>query len=433
MPEFLVGDPTRLRQIVTNLVGNALKFTERGEIVVKADVESREGDSLLLHLSVRDTGIGIPAEQQARVFEPFSQADGSTTRKYGGTGLGLTVSLRLVRMMGGCMWVESEPLRGSCFHFTARVASAAARASQPAYQRMPEGAQLLVVDDNETNRRILRDLLRKCGVNVMVAESAHGALSLMRDQADAGKPVTVLVTDAHMPEMDGFSLAERVKSDPKLAGAAIVMLTSAAERGDGARCRELGISAYLTKPVSQSELHEAIFTLLGPKAEPLSAHGRNTGDAIHEKRLEPSLKILVVEDNLVNQTLTVRMLEKRGHKITVAGNGREALAALRTDAFDLVLMDIQMPEMDGFEATAAIRGSERGTGKHQPIVAMTAHAMKGDDQRCLNAGMDGYLGKPIRGDELYALLQGFPENLGLAKPPASGRDSDKALNLELAG
>jgi CheY-like chemotaxis protein len=266
----------------------------------------------------------------------------------------------------------------------------------------------------------------------MVADSAKGALALMRERAEAGQPVTLLVTDAHMPEMDGFSLAERVKADAKLAGAAIVMLTSAGQRGDGARCRGLGISAYLTKPVSQSELREAIFTLLDRKPEEFPAGGLITRHAIHEKRAAVSLKILVAEDNPVNQKLAVRLLEKRGHKIAVANNGREALAAMHADAFDLVLMDIQMPEMDGFEATAAIRESERSTGKHQPIIALTAHAMKRDAQRCLDAGMDGYLAKPIQGEELYALLERYAESSAPAQPPVSDRERDHAADLEPA-
>ena len=415
IPEMVVGDPTRLRQIVNNLVGNALKFTEQGEIVVQVDLESRDDDALLLHFAVRDTGIGIPADKQQKIFEAFSQADGSTTRKYGGTGLGLTVSLRLVDLMGGRMWVESEPGQGSCFHFTVRMGvSKLVRSAKPLCPHIPESAQFLVVDDNETNRRILQDVLSKYGVDVLAAGSANRALALMRERADAGKPVTLLVTDAHMPEVDGFALAEQVKGDPKLAGAAIMMLTSAGQRGDAARCRELGISAYLTKPVSRSELREAIFMLLGDRPAALPAGGLVTHHVIREKRAGASLKILLAEDNLVNQKLAVRMLEKRGHNVTVAGNGLAALAALETSAFDLVLMDIQMPGMDGFEATAAIRKSERGTPRRQPIVAMTAHAMKGDDQRCLDAGMDGYLAKPIRGEELSALLDGFPERLAPA-------------------
>ena len=434
IPEMLVGDPTRLRQIVNNLVGNALKFTERGEIVVKADLESREDDWLMLHFTVRDTGIGIPREKQAKIFEAFSQADGSTTRKYGGTGLGLTVSLRLVTLMGGKMWVESEPGQGSCFHFTARMGlSRLTRSARPVCPRIPAGAQFLVVDDNPTNRRILRDTLAKYGVDVLLAESAVGALAMMRERADAARPVTLLITDAHMPEMDGFSLAEQVNGDPRLAGIPILMLTSAGQRGDAALCREMGISAYLTKPVSQSELREVIFMLLDHAAADLPAGGLITRHAIHEKHAGSSLKILLAEDNPVNRKLAVTMLEKRGHRVAVAGNGLEALAALETAAFDLVLMDIQMPDMDGFEATAAIRLRERATGRHQPIVAMTAHAMKGDDRRCLDAGMDGYLAKPIRIDELYALLDGFPANLAQAEPPACAGQPDPAAQPQPAG
>jgi CheY-like chemotaxis protein len=257
---------------------------------------------------------------------------------------------------------------------------------------------------------------------VDVAESGAAALALVREQADAGRPVTLLVTDGHMPEMDGFALAAQVQADPKLAGIAIVMLTSGGQRGDGARCRELGISSYLTKPVSQSELREVIFMLLERKAGGIPGGGLITRHVIHEKKAASSLKILLAEDNPVNQTILVKMLEKRGHETTVAQNGLEAVAALQAGTFDLLLMDIQMPLMDGFEATAAIREAERGTDKHQPIVAMTAHAMKGDDQRCLDGGMDGYLSKPIRGEELYALVDTFARSQLATKRLPSGGD-----------
>jgi signal transduction histidine kinase/DNA-binding response OmpR family regulator len=412
IPAILVGDPTRLRQIVNNLVGNALKFTASGEIAVKAEFESGQPDSPLLHFSVRDTGIGIPAEKQARIFEAFSQADGSTTRKYGGTGLGLTVSRRLAKMMGGEMWVESEPGRGSCFHFTARMAASQLilpGATGPSCSA--EGKRFLVVDDNETCRRILRGLFDKHGVEALEASSAAEALDLLRRQADAGQPVTVLVADAHMPEMDGFALAERVLAEPELAATRILLLTAAGQRADVERANQLG-SAYLAKPVGQSEFCDAVFALLDRTAPVSAMDVPIPSHSPHQRRAGASLRILLAEDNPVNQKLAVRMLEKRGHKITVASDGRQALSALETSAFDLMLMDIQMPEMDGFETAAAIRSSERGTGRHQPIVAMTAHAMKGDDQRCLAAGMDGYLAKPIRSEELYALLDRFP-----ASPP----------------
>ncbi|MGA2116797.1 MAG: response regulator [Bryobacteraceae bacterium] len=431
IPEMLVGDPTRLRQVVNNLVGNSLKFTERGEVVIKAELDSRGDDTLLLHFTVRDTGIGIPVEKHREIFEAFSQADGSTTRKYGGTGLGLTVSLRLAKMMGGRMWVESEPGHGSCFHFTARMGvSKLARAAKPLYPQMPEGTQILVVDDSETYGRILAGILGKCGVEVAVADSANSALALMRRRAEAGKPATLLVADAQMPEVDGFQLAEQVKGDPELAKTAIIMLTSAGQRGDGQRCRELGISAYLTKPVSRSELYETIALLLDCKAGDVPAPGTIAPGVIHTGQVERSLKILVAEDHPVSQKLAARMLGKRGHQVTVASTGREALAALQQDVFDLVLMDIQMPGMDGFEATAAIRRGERGTAKHQPIVAMTGHAMKGDSQRCLAAGMDGYLSKPIRGADLYALLDGFPDNLVTAKSQARESGGGQIPGLE---
>ena len=419
VPEMLVGDPTRLRQIVNNLVGNALKFTEAGEIAVKADLECMAGDTVFLRFTVSDTGIGIPREKQQKIFEEFAQADSSTTRKYGGTGLGLTVSLRLVTMMGGQLWVESEPGKGSCFHFTARMGiSQAATTAKPGDGPIPERALFLVVDDNATNRRVLLGALAAYRAETLAAESASEALAAMRAAADAGRPVTLLLTDAHMPEMDGFALAREVKSDPKLADAAILMLTSGGLREDGARSRGLGIGVCLTKPVSRTELRQAIVTLLGGREAIHATDAPAARLAAGGQPAEASLKILVAEDNLVNQKLIVKVLEKRGHTVVLARDGREAVAALQADTFDLVMMDVQMPEMDGFEATAAIRESERGTGQHQPIVAMTAHAMKGDDRRCLAAGMDGYLAKPMRGEDLSALLRGFPESLAAARPSA---------------
>jgi signal transduction histidine kinase/CheY-like chemotaxis protein len=425
IPAILVGDPTRLRQIVNNLVGNALKFTASGEIAVKAELESGQPDAPLLHFSVRDTGIGIPAEKQAKIFEAFSQADGSTTRKYGGTGLGLTVSERLAKMMGGEMWVESEPGRGSCFHFTACMApSKLTLPGATGPPCVPEGERILVVDDNETSRRILRGIFAKRGAKPLVAASAGEALALLRQQADAGQPVTVLVADAHMPEMDGFALVEQVQADPELAATRILMLTTAGQRADVARSSALD-TAYLAKPTGQFELCDAVFSLLDRTAPASARDVPIPRDSLHQRRAGSGLNILLAEDNPVNQKLAVRMLEKRGHKIAVASDGREALSMLGAGAFDLILMDIQMPEMDGFETAVAIRSSERGTGRHQPIVAMTAHAMKGDDQRCLAAGMDGYLAKPIRSEDLYALLDRFPVS------PPEQLDRDPVLPADL--
>jgi signal transduction histidine kinase/CheY-like chemotaxis protein len=410
VPEVVVGDPTRLRQIVNNLVGNAVKFTERGEILVQTDIESRDAETAVVRFSVRDTGIGIPQEKQQRVFEAFSQADGSTTRKYGGTGLGLTVSSRLVKMMGGRMWVESDAGRGSCFYFTARLGvSAHGRAESAANMPALEGVAVLVVDDNATNRRIFEGTLGKWGMRVTSANSAPCALAAMRGAVDSGCPFRLVLTDAHMPDMDGFMLAEQVNRDPALAGTRMLMLTSAGQRGDGARCRELGISAYLTKPVSQSELRQALCMVLGfqrdecalDQSQPMALV---TKHVIEERRSPAGRRVLLAEDNPVNQALTVRLLTKRGHRVTVAANGREAVETLQREPFDVVLMDVQMPEMDGFEATAAIRQAEKATGAHIPIVAMTAHAMKGDAERCLASGMDAYLSKPIHAQDLYALL-----------------------------
>ncbi len=408
LPGMVVGDPTRLRQILNNLVGNSLKFTAKGEVVVRAQVEnsgveSRDAqpDSISVHFSVRDTGIGIPPEKQRRIFEPFSQADTSTTRKYGGTGLGLTVSLRLVQLMGGRLWVESEPGRGSCFHFTARLGvSHQLSETQPAGRSLQD-VPVLIVDDNATNLLVLGQTLANWGMQVKAASSAHAALDYARAAADAGSPLPLVITDAHMPEEDGFDLARQLRADPRSGAQAIVMLTSASQRGDAQRCRELGLAAHLTKPVSSWELHQLICSVLAhgaaasnpaptaPTPTPPAALGR---------------KILLAEDNPINQVVAMRMLEKRGHRVTLAANGLEAVAAAAREPFDLVLMDVQMPEMDGLEATATIRQSESATGRHLPIYAMTAHAMKGDAERCQAAGMDGYLPKPIRSADLYALI-----------------------------
>jgi signal transduction histidine kinase/DNA-binding response OmpR family regulator len=408
VPGTVVGDPTRLRQVLTNLLGNALKFTAAGEIVVQAEVESRDAAAVAVHFSVRDTGIGIPPEKQRQIFEPFSQADTSTTRKYGGTGLGLTVSLRLVELMGGRLWVESQPGRGSCFHFTARLGvSQQRRETQPAERNLTD-VPVLIVDDNATNLLVLQHTLANWGMRVRAEASAHAALEFAQAAADAGTPLPLVITDAHMPEGDGFDLARQLRQDPRRAAPAIVMLTSASQRGDAERCRELGLAAHLTKPVSAWELRQLICAVLGHEAEAQRDAGPAAEDLPDSPRAGASRKILLAEDNPINQVVAVRMLEKRGHRVTVAANGREAVAAVGREPFDLVLMDVQMPEMDGFEATAAIRQAEEGSGRHLAIFAMTAHAMKGDAERCRAAGMDGYLPKPIRPADLYALIDGCP-------------------------
>jgi CheY-like chemotaxis protein len=401
---MVVGDPTRLRQVTTNLLGNALKFTARGEVVVRVEVASEGADAVSLHFSVRDTGIGISADMQRKIFEPFLQADTSTTRKYGGTGLGLTVSLRLVEMMGGRLWVESEPGRGSCFHFTARLGLSRMPRARQAAERDLKDVAVLIVDDNATNLLVLKETLAHWGMKVRAEASAGAALAYARAAADAGAPAPLVITDAHMPEEDGFDLARQLRQDPHGAEAGIIMLTSASQSGDPARCHELGLAAHLTKPVSPWELRQLISRVLDRGVEEPAAE-----DSPDRPRAGASRKILLAEDNPVNRVVAVRLLEKRGHRVTVAANGHEALAAWRREPFDLVLMDVQMPEMDGFEATATIRQAETQTGRHLPIFALTAHAMKGDAERCRLAGMDGHLPKPIRPLDLYAVVDGSGE------------------------
>ncbi len=411
VPDGLVGDPNRLRQIVVNLVGNAIKFTERGEVVVvvRPDIGPMGpmgpigpmSADVALHFEVRDTGIGIPTEKQALIFEAFNQADTSTTRQYGGTGLGLTISTRLVEMMGGRIWVESEVGQGSTFHFTARFGLA--KAPRPdGGTRRPDSLHdlpVLVVDDNATNRTILHEMLSNWRLRPTAVASAAEALDVLRRAAAAGEPFPLVLLDAMMPEVDGFALAERIKQNPDLAGSVLLMLSSAGRPDDAHRCERLGIALYLTKPVKQSELLNAILTARH-EAAPAEEHHPAEGAAPGARRL----RVLLAEDNLVNQRLAVRLLEKAGHAVTVVGNGREAVAALEREAFDAVLMDVQMPEMGGFEATALIRDREKGTGRHVPIIAMTAHAMKGDRERCLAGGMDDYVAKPVRARELFEAI-----------------------------
>jgi len=409
VPEAVRGDSNRLRQIVINLVGNAVKFTSVGEVAVKVRVLENDGKTCLLEFAVVDTGIGIPLEKQKLIFEPFTQADMSTTRTYGGTGLGLSISMRLAAMMGGEIRVESEPVRrGTCFQLTIKLKISDAKAVRTEASVTPEelrGVKVLIVDDNRTNRGILEGLLKGWQMRATSVDGAGEALKELLVARDDQDPYVLILTDAHMPTMDGFSLVERLRQISGLAAATIMMLTSGGHRGDAARCQELGIAAYLLKPVRQSELREAIGRVLGAgmRVVPLiTRFSLNDGGSPME-----ALRILLVEDNAVNQRLVTLLLEKRRHEVVVAGNGREALAAMDKGTFDLVLMDVQMPEMDGLEATAAIRAGETHGGKHQMVIALTAHAMKGDQERCVAAGMDGYLGKPVRPQELDAMLEGI--------------------------
>ncbi len=419
VPDYVLGDPLRLRQVILNLVGNAMKFTEHGEIVIRVQVEKQAGDELMLHFSIRDTGIGIPADKQSAIFESFTQADGAMNRKYGGTGLGLTISARLAGMMGGKIWVESEVGVGSTFHFTGqfRMLHDARQTKEAPVGMSWRNLPVLVVDDNTTNRRILQEMLQQWGLKPTLAESGRSALVALQAVADSSAKFGLILVDAHMPEMDGFVLTKQIVAMPQFRDATIIMLTSAGEPADAARCRELGLTAYLTKPVGQTELLDTIAGALGKSAT--AARGKAAAASAASTAALPaatrSLNILLAEDNVVNQKLAILLLERRGHRVTLATNGKEALIELRKREFDLCLMDVQMPELDGLETTAAIRNSERGTSRHLPIVAMTAHAIKGDREICLNAGMDAYLSKPVRADELFVTIEGL-----LAEKAASG-------------
>ena len=431
VPDALVGDAGRLRQIVINLLGNAIKFTEQGEVVVHVELEANLPEHVVLHVSVVDTGVGIPPDKQSLVFGAFTQADSSTTRRFGGTGLGLAIASQLVAMMEGRIWLESEVGKGSTFHFTVRlVQERRAEPRTPISENVDladlKGLQVLVVDDHATNRRILEEVLVRWGLKPTVAAGGKAALAALEQAARAGTPVPLVLLDAHMPEMDGFALAERIKQAPELAGATIMMLSSAAQLGDAARCREVGIECYLTKPVKQSDLLRALQKTLG------SAPASDRRPAPALQRSPRPRRILLAEDNAVNQRLAVRLLEKWGHTVVVAPNGRKALDALAGGPFDLVLMDVQMPELSGFEATAAIRAQEQATGAHIWIVAMTAHAMTGDRERCLRAGMDGYVAKPLRAQALFDAIEEQPASPVTARIAPSAAADDADLLAEVA-
>ncbi len=433
VPGVLFGDPFRLRQILTNLVGNAIKFTDEGEVVTTVQLESRGDQDVCLHFAVSDTGCGISPDKQGLIFEPFEQADTSTTRKYGGTGLGLAISAKFVEMMGGRIWVESETGKGSTFHFTATFGlqkESSVLEPESAALINAVGLSVLVVDDNATNRRILKDMLTNWHMNATVVESGEAALDSLRKTKAAGEPLPLVLLDAYMPGMDGFAVAEQIKNTPELASSTLVMLTSSRQSGDAARCRELGLAGYLTKPFSQSNLLDTIVTALGPS--PFDGSGRATVGTPVEKEGQRPLRILLAEDNMVNQQLAIRILEKQGHSVVVANNGRQAVERFDADFFQLVLMDVHMPEMNGFEATAAIRQMEQVTNSRVPIIAMTAYAMKGDRERCLEAGMDGYVSKPVSVEELLRVIASFssgsvsvmeePSSPGSTLAPATGDD-----------
>jgi PAS domain S-box-containing protein len=404
VPAAVDGDPVRIRQVLVNLIGNSLKFTERGEIQIAVQVEEQRGTGTILRFSVRDTGIGIPIDRQDKIFAAFSQADSSVSRKYGGTGLGLTISKQLVTLMGGRLWLESEVGKGSTFYFTIQVGCAVAGAD-PASLELSHlaGIPILIVDDNATNRRVLEDSVTKWKMIPTVVESAAEALQALDLRKSTGMKLPLILTDAHMPEMDGFGLVERIRQDPSLSALPIVMLTSAGELGDAARCRTLRVAAYLNKPFDRLELRGVLLRVLAQDSTIPGKIDLVSRPAMLEQEI--SLSFLVAEDNEVNRRLITRLLEKRGHRVVLARNGLEALEALEKQSFAFVLMDGQMPELDGFEATKQIREKEKLSGNHVPIIALTALAMQGDQERCLACGMDGYVSKPIKLEELFTVIE----------------------------
>ena len=406
IPDILIGDPGRLRQIIVNLVGNAIKFTNEGEVVLYLENEDESEDEINLHFRVVDTGIGITPEKQGKIFESFTQADTSTTRHFGGTGLGLAISGSLVEMMGGRIWIESEAGTGSTFHFNIRLGvqrnyETICELREPA---VLEGTSVLVVDDNATNRHILKDILTNWRMRPTCVESGPQAIEEIRRRNLSGHPYHLILLDYNMPGMDGFDLTENINNDPELACENIIMLTSSGQRGEAARCRALGISQYLTKPVKQSSLLDAIMTLLGAKAvEAGKSASLLTGHNRHEKK--DNLRILITEDNAINQMVALKMLEKLGYFADIAENGEEALRSLEEYPYDLVFMDCQMPIMDGYEATRQIRRRSSKVRNHNiPIVAMTANTMKGDTEKCLESGMDDYISKPVDPKALVTIL-----------------------------
>jgi PAS domain S-box-containing protein len=457
VPDGLVGDAGRLRQVLVNLVGNAIKFTDHGEVVVEVRGETTENiettgqkDALRgeqddrspgppvaasvcslirLHFTIRDTGIGIPADKRALLFNPFSQVDGSLTRRHGGTGLGLAISRRLAEIMGGGLWLEGSAAEnghatspGAVFHFRARFGLQ----EGPAWRPVPaepgdlRGLPVLVVDDNAANRRILAETLRAWRLKPVAVDGGPAALTALRQAAQAGEPFALGLIDVRMPDMDGFRLVEHIQREPELAGLPVLMLTSGGQPGDVARCRELGVASYLTKPVKQHELWKTIATALGTEVaegEARAPAGRPEAAADPAPR---TLRILLAEDNPINQKVAVALLQKRGHAVTVAGDGAAALATLERQEFDLALLDVQMPVLDGLETAGRIRQRERQTGRHLPLIAMTAYAMKGDRERCLQAGMDDYIAKPVRAAELFAAIDALLPGAGPAAAPAAG-------------
>lgn len=420
VPAYLTGDPGRLRQIIINLVGNAIKFTDDGEVVVRVSPKSVDNDRCELEFAISDTGIGIPKDKQERMFSAFEQADASTTREYGGTGLGLAISKQLVELMGGEIAIESEVGVGTTFRFTVQLgvqndAPPAREESLELFQGLP----VLIVDDNETNRLILKEMVIGWGMQPTVVEGVDEAIQAMERAQNSGKPVKLVLSDMYMPKRDGMQFIEWMRSRPEFSTVNVLILSSGPTPEHRARAKELKVASYLTKPVRQSSLYDAIANSMAdliPQEEFASAdetaqsESGKTAAADSESVEAPAgLKVLLTEDNPVNQLTATTMLKKLGHQVDVANNGLEALEQLAGKDYDVVFMDVQMPEMDGMTATARIRDDEKTSGKHIPIIAMTAHAMQGDREKCLDGGMDEYVSKPIRRKDLKAVIERITE------------------------
>jgi PAS domain S-box-containing protein len=433
VPERLLGDPGRLRQVLLNVLGNAVKFTARGEVVLRVSIDEVRPHRQTLRFSVTDTGIGIPEDKRQQIFQAFTQADSSTTRRYGGTGLGLAIAQRLVELMEGRIWLDSEVGRGSTFHFTAAFGRAPARLASGDRPAALTGLRVLVVDDNHTNRRIMQDMLASWQMRPLAVGDASAAMTQLQNAWPTDDRFHVVISDCQMPDVDGFMLARRIRQDDDLRATPIVMLTSVGRSDDVTRCHRIGVDAYLTKPVKHSDLLDALATLFGVSARTPRVRSRRQ---MRGTAARP-LRVLVAEDNPVNRKLVTTLLQKRGHHVVAVEDGRAAVRAATADQderFDVALMDLQMPEMSGFEATHEIREREASTGRHLPIIALTAHAMQGDKDRCLAAGMDGYLAKPIDVDELVATVEHFaspPEAAPVEAPsgsePAPAFDEPVAL------
>ncbi|HEV2743728.1 MAG TPA: response regulator, partial [Rubrobacter sp.] len=435
VPTALEGDPGRIRQVLTNLVGNAIKFTEEGEVVLRAELAEEGPERATVRVSVKDTGIGMTTEQQSHVFESFSQADASTTRRYGGTGLGLTISRQMVVLMGGEIGVESEPSVGSTFFFTLPL-----RKQPDDTRRAPappadlRDLRVLIVDDNATNRQILRKQLLSWSMESGEAEDGFAAIEELRAAARGSNPYGLAILDMQMPGMDGMQLAQRVSEDPAISPTRMVLLTSIGHRGDGEEAQRAGIEAYLTKPVRQSELYNAIATVMDspdPAREPDAP--LVTRHTLREMNTEHRPHLLLAEDNPVNQKVAATMLERLGYRVDVAQNGLEALEALERNRYAAILMDVQMPGMDGHEATVEIRRREaapgwRGKGHSTPIIAMTANAMQGDREKALAAGMDDYLAKPVRQEDLEEVLGHWVSRVGGVAPEDGAPDAGATPN-----